>query len=76
MSWLGSCNDLEDWLTSAIIVNVNLVILINGLRRVLFHLNSLNQDMVLIFFIVVEEEATIAHDWLMLLRDLVRLWQV
>jgi len=32
--------------------------------------------MVLVLLVVVEEETTIEHDWVVLLRDLVRLGQV
>mmetsp|Transcript_7539 Transcript_7539/g.10692 ORF Transcript_7539/g.10692 Transcript_7539/m.10692 type:complete len:203 (-) Transcript_7539:529-1137(-) len=74
MSGLGSSDDLKERHTSAVIVNQDFITLINALRRVLLHLNSLDQNVVLIFFVVIEEEATIEHDRVVLLGDLVGLW--
>ena len=47
-----------------------------GFGGFLLHLDTLDQDMVLILLVVVEEEAAVEHDWVVLLRDLVGLGKV
>jgi len=42
----------------------------------LFHLNSLNEDVILFVLVVVEEQTTVKHDGVMLLGDLISLGQV
>ena len=42
----------------------------------MLHLDSVDKDVVFIVFVVIVEESTVKHDWVVLLRNLVRLWQV
>ena len=42
----------------------------------MFHLDPINEDVVLLVFVVVVEESAIKHDWVMFLRNLVRLWKI
>ena len=71
------CGDnLEKGHTGAIVVNEDLVALVNALGGVLLHLDALHEDMALVLSVVIEEETSILHDWVMLLRDLVGLGQV
>lgn len=71
------CGDnLEKGHASSIVVDEDLVALVNALGSVLLHLDALHKDMALVLPVVIEEETTILHDWVMLLRDLVGLGQV
>ena len=40
----------------------------------LFHLDSVDEHVVLLVLVVIVEESTVKHDWVVLLGDLVRLW--
>ena len=40
----------------------------------MFHLDPIDEDVVLLVFVVVVEESAIKHDWVMFLRNLIRLW--
>ena len=42
----------------------------------LLHLDALDEDVVLLVLVVVVEESSVQHDWVVLLRNLVRLRQV
>ena len=50
--------------------------MVDGLGGVLFHLDALDEDVVLLLLVVVEEKAAILHDRVVLLSDLVRLGKV
>ena len=76
VSWLGSGNNLKEGHAGAVVVNEHLIALIDALCRVLFHLDALHQDVILILFEVIEEETAVQHDWVVLLSDLVCLRQV
>lgn len=76
MSRFGRGHDFKERHTSSVVVNEHLITLVDALSCVLFHLDALNENVVLIFLEIVEEEAAIKHDWVMLLRDLISLRQV
>ena len=76
VSFLGSRDDFKQGHASSIVVDQHFVTFVDALGGVLLHLNALNENMVLILSVVVEEEAAIEHDRVVLLSDLVRLWQV
>jgi len=76
VSRLGCGDDFEEGHTCTIVVNHHLVALNEALCRFLLHLDTLNQDMVLILLVIVEKEAAIEHDRVVLLCDLVRLREV
>ena len=42
----------------------------------LFHLNALNEDVVLLVLVVIVEQSSVKHDWVELLRNLVCLRKV
>ena len=76
MSGLGFSDDFQEWHTCPVVVDQDLVALIHGLCSVLLHLDPLNQNMGLVVLIVIEEESAILHYGVVLLGDLVGLWQV
>lgn len=76
MRGLRLSSDLKKRHTRTVVVDVDLVVFVDRLGCVLLHLNPLDEDMVLVFLEVVEEEATVHHDGLVLLRDLVCLGHV
>ena len=57
-------------------VSYQKIICVNCGKRVTYmlHFDSFDQDVVLLVLIVVIEESAIKHDWVMFLRDLIRLW--
>ena len=75
VSGLGRRDDLEQGHACAVVVNEHFVSLDVRFRSLLLHLDSLDQDVVLVLLVIVEEEAAVKHDWVVLLRDLIGLWK-
>lgn len=69
-------HDLKEGHSSAIVVNQGSLAFVASLGSILFHLDSLNEDVILFVLVVVEEETTVEHNGVMLLGDLVSLGQV
>ena len=76
ISELSFGDDFKKRHTRTIVVDQGLAVLNNSLCSVLLHLNSLNQDVVLLITIVIEEESTINHDWVMFLCNLISLGKI
>ena len=72
--WLRQ--NLQQRHTSSVVVDEHFVAFDVGFGGFLLHLDTLDQDMVLVLLVVVEEEAAVEHDWVVLLRDLVGLGKV
>lgn len=74
---LSFCGDFKQWHTRSVVVNKQTPIFANRSRGViLFHLHALDQDMRFNVLVVVVEKTTIDHYGIMLLGDLISLWQV
>ena len=76
VSCLSCGNDLEEGYTCTIVVNQHLAFPDETLGSLLLHLDAFDQDMVLILLVVIEEKAAVKHDWVVLLSDLISLWEV
>ena len=42
----------------------------------MFHLDPFDQDVIFLVIVIVVEESSIEHDWIVFLRNLVRLWKI
>lgn len=76
VSGLRLRQNLQQRHACSVVVDEHFVALDVSFGGFLLHLDALNQDMVLVLLVVVEEEAAVEHDWVVLLRDLVGLRKV
>ena len=76
VSGLRLRDNLQQRHARSVVVDEHFVAFDEGFGGFLLHLDALNQDMVLVLLVVVEEEAAVEHDWVVLLRDLIGLGKV
>ena len=76
MSLLSFSHYLKERYSSSVVINKNFSTLIDAFCSVLLHLYALNQNGTLFFFVIIELQSAIEHDWVVFLSYLVRLWQV
>jgi hypothetical protein len=76
MGAMRMCDDFQEWHAGSVVVDQHLIALDDALCCILLHLDAFYQNMILVLFVVVKEQAAIKHDRVVLLSDLVCLRQV